>query len=533
VTGYISGVRRPQLSAHDFAEYLAAVSAAPDVGQALSEGARRAAEAVGAEVAAVVTGDEVVACVGYADTIPVQELVAVATTGRRLAPVPGAGGCPAISVPLDDASRSALVIARSWAPLALEEVALLHGMGRALMVTTRMLRSMASLQERNELLDRLSRIQRSISHRAPLQEVLDAITRGASELLGVEVVGVRLVSPDDPATLLLASSQGIRPDLIEKIRRGPIGEGAGGRAIAEDRLVIIDGYAEDSQGLQAFREDGLQTAMAAPVHEHGQVVGSMTVASYEPGRRYSEMEQSALLALSDHASLALTDARTVQAMRDAQQTKDLFLAMISHELKTPLTVIMASVRTLEKRGEHLDEDRRREMLQIAYRRGRELERLIDGLLQGARAELSTKAEQVFLPDLIRETVAAVDGDRIRVETNPPARLWTDADAVQVVLANLLDNALAHSPTGSPVTVEAGVDDDILTLTVTNEGFLPDDLAPAELFRPFQRGSRARSSGVGLGLSVGARLAESLGGTLEATGSEGRVAFSLRVPCAAA
>ncbi|MDQ3538576.1 MAG: GAF domain-containing sensor histidine kinase [Actinomycetota bacterium] len=525
-------MRRSQHSAHDFAEYLVAVSAAPNVAQALHEGARRAAEAVGAEVAVVVAAGEVIACVGYADTIPVEELVAVATAGRRLAPVPGAGNCPAISVPLD-ASLGALVIARSWAPLALEEVALLHGMCRALMVTTRMLRSMASLQERNELLGRLSRIQRSISHRAPLQEVLDAITRGASELLGVEVVGVRLIDPDDPGTLLLASAHGIRPELIEKIRVGPVGEGAGGRAIAEDRLVMIDSYTEDRQGLAAFRADGLQTAMAAPVHEHGRVVGSMTIASYERGRRYSEMEQSALVALSEHASLALTDARTVQAMRDAQQTKDLFLAMVSHELKTPLTVIMASLRTLEKRSQHIDEDRRREMLAIAYRRGRELERLIDGLLQGARAELSTKAERVFLPDLIRETVAAVEGDRVRVAANPPASLWTDADAVQVVLANLLDNALAHSPAGSPVIVEAGVDDDTLTLTVTNQGYLPDDLDAAELFLPFQRGSRARSSGVGLGLSVGARLAESLGGTLQVTDLQGRVAFSLRVPCSAA
>lgn len=527
---YISGVRRPQLSAHDFAEYLAAVSAAADVAQALREGARRAAEAVGAEVAAVVTGDEVIACVGYSDVVPVKELVAVATKGRGLAPVPGAGDCPAVSVPLDDASLGALVIVRSWAPLALEEVALLHGMGRVLMVTARMLRSMASLRERNELLDRLSRIQSSISHRAPLQEVLDAITNGASELLNVEVVGVRLISPDDPGILLLASAHGIRPELIDKIRQGPVGEGAGGRAIAEDRLVIIDGYAEDGQGLAAFRQDGLQTAMAVPVHEQGEVVGSMTVASYERGRRYSEVEQSALLALGEHASLALADARTVQAMRDAQQTKDLFLAMVSHELKTPLTVIMASLRTLEKRGQHLDEDRRLEMLQIAYRRGRELERLIDGLLQGARAEMATKVEQVFLPDLVAETVAAVEGDRVRIGAIAPADLWTDASAVQVVLANLLDNALAHSPAGSPVTVDAGDDDDTLTLTVTNEGVLPDDVEPAELFRPFQRGSSAHSSSVGLGLSVGARLAESLGGTLEVTGLDNHVAFSLRIPC---
>jgi hypothetical protein len=71
----------------------------------------------------------------------------------------------------------------------------------------------ATLQERHALAQRLSRIQREISSRAPLQDVLDAITSGASELLDDEVVGLRLIDDDDPETMVMVSALGVADDL--------------------------------------------------------------------------------------------------------------------------------------------------------------------------------------------------------------------------------------------------------------------------------------------------------------------------------
>ena len=61
--------------------------------------------------------------------------------------------------------------------------------------------------------------------------------------------------------------------------------------------------------------------MAAPVHESGPSVGSLIVASYDSGRRYSSIERDMLLAFADHASLALSDARSIQAMREADAAR--------------------------------------------------------------------------------------------------------------------------------------------------------------------------------------------------------------------
>jgi signal transduction histidine kinase len=390
-------------------------------------------------------------------------------------------------------------------------------------------RLLSALVERNELLRRLTKIQRSISHRAPLQEVLDAITAGAGELMGDEVVGLRLLDPGDHAWMVLRSSSGLTREQQIVLERTPVGEGAGGLAIKEKRLVIVDDYQGDPQGFRALAESGLQAAMAAPVHEYGELAGSLVVASYTKGRRYSPIEQETLLAFAEHASLALTDARTVERLREAQHSKDMFFAMASHELKTPLTVIMGTLRTIEKHHEALSEHLRGEMLSSAYERGRELKDLIDRLLQGARAELAGMTKEVHLRELLERAARGFDATRVKVEDIPDEIVETDDLAVYEVLGVFLENAFKHSPPGSLIRLGGRIKDGIAEVAVINDGSLPPDIDPAELFQPFQRGANAPSSGVGLGLYIAARLAEAIHGRVSAAASDGEIAFTLTFP----
>lgn len=390
-------------------------------------------------------------------------------------------------------------------------------------------RLLAALVERNELLQKLSRIQRSISHRAPPQEVLDAITAGAGELLGDEVVGLRLLDPTDHDLMILRSVSGLTPDMSQVLERAPVGEGAGGRAIKENRLVIVDDYQSDPQRFQALADAGLQAAMAAPVYEYGELAGSLVVASYIKGRVYSPIEQETLLAFAEHASLALTDARTVERLREAQHSKDMFFAMASHELKTPLTVIMGTLHTIEKHHEALSGHLRQEMLSSAYERGRELKELIDRLLQGARAELAGMTKEVHLPELIERSVRGYDATLLKIAPVPDAMVETDDLAIYEVLGIFLENAFKHSPEGSQIRVESKVEGGIAEVAVANEGSLPPNLDAIEIFQPFQRGSNTQSRGVGLGLYIAARLADAIHGQVEARSDNGEITFILRFP----
>jgi signal transduction histidine kinase len=512
-------------STHQLAEFLASVSSFKDEASATRGAIERAAEAFEAEVGAIVRDGSVVASVGFpANRVPVDNLAALVDGVRQNTVIPGVGVCSVAVVPLEDGQPARLILARGGeSEFTLQERNLLRGMARVLALTLAML-------ERQKLLERLSKIQRSISHRAPLQEVLDAITAGASELLGVEVAGLRVVDPADPSYCLIASASGVPENLLESIGRTPIGEGAGGRAIAEGGMVIVDEYEHEPGMVPGFAAQHLQTAMAAPVYENGVIGGSLVVASYKSGRRFSESEQDALLALAEHASLALTDAKTVDAMREAQRSKDMFLAMVSHELKTPLTVIMGVLRTVQVHGADLPEELTNEMLDSGWARGKELERLIDRLLQGARAELAGSEEEVRLPVLLREAMRGFEHSRrVAVNDAPDIPVRLDRPAVLEVLGILLENAVAHSPGDGEVTMDARLEGSELALSVSNPGSLPDELDRESLFLPFQRGSAVRSSGVGLGLYIAGRVAESIHGRMEAQSGGGEVRFTLRVP----
>jgi diguanylate cyclase (GGDEF)-like protein len=352
---------RASWSTQQLTEFLALVSSFADEAAAIRGAIERAAEALDADVGAVVIRDELAASVGFsAGEVLLEDLRAAAHGETSTLVVPGVGACSVLTAPLEEDAW--LIVGRVGdEPYAIEDAALLRGMARVVSMTCDMLRSLteeralrsradrqaaenarllASLDERQTLLERLSRIQRSIVHRAALPDVLDAIVVGARELLGDDVSAVRLVNAEDSAVMDLVASSGVPPDLVEANRHTPIGIGAGGRAIAEGRLVSIEEYERSPQALPHFAADHLQAAMAAPVHQNGAVAGSLLVASYRPGRTYSALEQEVLTAFAEHTSLALTDAKNFddalhRAFHDALTelpNRPLFLDRLGHSL---------------------------------------------------------------------------------------------------------------------------------------------------------------------------------------------------------
>jgi diguanylate cyclase (GGDEF)-like protein len=308
-------------------EFLSALSHYSDELSALQGAIDLAAMALEAEIGAILAGDNVLASIGFArGQVPdAADLIASVATG--ILEVDGLGACRTVSVSLENGQE--ILLARSGDdPFTTEESNLLRAMSRSLDLTVRLLRLVADerrhaeenaelidqLQERQLLLERLGRIQQSISSRAPLKEVLTAIVAGAKELLGDEIVGLRLVDQQDPAYLLLVESIGVDAELLGETERIRLGEGAGGRAITEDALVVVEDYQAADGIIQAFAGDRVLAAMAAPVRENDRAIGSLTIATRRPGRRYTTTEREMLIALANHAGLALIDAKTVAAM---------------------------------------------------------------------------------------------------------------------------------------------------------------------------------------------------------------------------
>jgi diguanylate cyclase (GGDEF)-like protein len=330
------------LSTQQLAEFLAVVSAVADVRSAKQVAAERAARALEAEVAVVLDDGDVIrpgvpgvtSSVGFPmGRVPVAEIAEVVVGERLLLDVPGAGPCQTAVAPLGGRSPGFLLVARSGDDgFTVDEVSLVRGMARVLELTEETLHRMAaermqanenvrlvaSLQERNRLLEQLSRILRAISRRQQLPDILNTITAGAKELFpDDEVVGLRLRDPDDPEMLILAAQTGMRPDLAKELWRVTVdAAGATGQAILLDDLVVMEQYATNEHNIPELAADHIQAAMAAPVHENGAVVGGLVVASYRP-RVYTKRDRDVLQVFAEHVSLAVTDHRTREKMHEA------------------------------------------------------------------------------------------------------------------------------------------------------------------------------------------------------------------------
>nr|MDQ4041333.1 sensor domain-containing diguanylate cyclase [Actinomycetota bacterium] len=293
-------------STQQLADFLALVSSFADEASAVRGAIERAADALDAEVGALVRGGEVLDSIGFpAGTDVAAALARVATAESSRANLPRLGRCSVVAADLEGDDSGRLLVARlGETTFSREEADLLRSMARVLTLTRRML-------QRQALLERLSAIQRLIVSRASRREVLEAVVQGACGLTGDEVAALRLVDPLDRSTMVVVASKGIGPQRLEEIRREHVGQGAGGRAIAEDALVVMEGSADARDALPEYAGRGFQGAMAAPVREDGIVVGSLVVATRRRPRTYAPAERDALLALAESASLALTDAKTV------------------------------------------------------------------------------------------------------------------------------------------------------------------------------------------------------------------------------
>ena len=315
---------------------LIAVLGDPDVDLDVDCALSRIATALDADIVAICGRESVESSHGLdRERRPGELLMQLAADTSSMVEVPHLGRCQAMRSPLEH-EDAVLLLVRDGDPFTSDDRRLVRAVARVLGLALRMRRSLDAereahqnmqrraddnrrlvnqLRERQDLLDRLFRIQRSISHRAPTRDVLDAITAGASELLGVERAGLRLCDQDSPEDLVLVASRGDEatdedgPDVLD------ISDPVGGRAIRENRLVIVT--ADNHRAESKDSVVGGFAAMAAPVHVNGEPVGCLLVGSSDQQRRYSPPEQEALLAFAEHASLALQDARAIDAMRNA------------------------------------------------------------------------------------------------------------------------------------------------------------------------------------------------------------------------
>jgi two-component system phosphate regulon sensor histidine kinase PhoR len=236
-----------------------------------------------------------------------------------------------------------------------------------------------------------------------------------------------------------------------------------------------------------------------------------------------------------------TDVRAAERMRQD------FVANVSHELKTPLTVIKSSVEALADGA--VEEPEARDMfLGQMTREADRLHDLIQDLLSLARIESGNLALEAKSIPLGRAITDCVERHHTRAEIKtltmvekPPAdarevMVWADADALRQVLDNLVDNAIKYTPNGGRITVRWSAAPDAVIFEVEDTGVgIPQEDLP-RVFERFYRVDKARSrsmGGTGLGLSIVKHLVQAMKGQVRVASTVGKgTTFRVSLPRAA-
>ena len=226
----------------------------------------------------------------------------------------------------------------------------------------------------------------------------------------------------------------------------------------------------------------------------------------------------------------------LQRAMELRRARDLMVAALSHDLRSPLSAIELSAVLLSDEGASPAP-----ITDRISSSARRMQRLVDQMLDFSRLQsgmkLGSKPVEVALSDLVRdivlETRAAYPGFDIELEQPSEVVAWVDPDRFAQVLSNLLSNARHHGEMGHParVRVAGGGDDDLVVAVVNRGPEIPEHVVD-NLFKPFKADRRDEGrnrGGLGLGLYIVSEIVREHQGTIRVDQGEGDIAFTVSIP----
>lgn len=289
-----------------------------------------------------------------------------------------------------------------------------------------------------------------------------------------------------------------------------------------------------------------RSLLAVPVQvDGGRVGGVITLVLGDPNpRRFGPQDLALMQQLAQRCGMAFENARLFTKATDAVRARDEFLAVASHELKTPLTPLQLQLDlirlTLSRSG--FNDERLQERLEAASRQTVRLTRLVEGLLDVSRisaGQLTLDRERCEFNAIVHDVVARFQeearraGSELVVQPCEPVMGHWDRMRVDQILSNLLSNAVKYGA-AKPMEVAVVVKRGVVQVAVRDFGI---GIAPEAVTRIFNRFERAVSfrhyGGLGLGLFIARECAEAHGGTLICQSELGAGStFTLALPCEA-
>lgn len=282
--------------------------------------------------------------------------------------------------------------------------------------------------------------------------------------------------------------------------------------VSGDDPVIVEASVGPSPPVRADGADRLELGEGATLVWRG---GVLTAEDRRLLRSFAEQ-----LAAARAGERLRAEAAQAALLAEANELRTAMLRSVSHDLRTPLASIKASVTSLLQRDVEFTEADQRDLLETIDEESDRLDRVVGNLLDMSRLQadaLDVQRVAVGVDDLLGAALASLDASADAVVLDlgdEPPVVFTDPVLVERALANLLANAFAWSPPGEPVRVTAACVAEGVVLHIADRGPGVPHEARDDVFEPFQRrGDRSTQAGVGLGLAVARGFIQATGGTL--------------------
>jgi signal transduction histidine kinase len=365
-------------------------------------------------------------------------------------------------------------------------------------------------------------------------------------VLGARYAALGVLGEDGQSLVEFVTS-GIDESTRQRIGEPPRGRGLLGAVIREGRPIRSSDINRHPQRYGFPPHHPAMTSfLGVPVKasREGGVFGNLYLTEKIDAAEFSDEDEAIAVLLASQAAVAVENARLlgeseqlVGQIRAMQRQRDLFFAMMNHELRNALTGVYGwAERLVRSKSREISEQAAQEVYEAADRtivllnNFLDLMRLDAGKVRPVLREVDTRnAVQRALTT--SEPAAAAKSIRLDVSVDgAPSTFHTDPLRLEQILVNLLSNAIRHSPERASVEVRAEATGRDVSFSVIDQGPGVPLEVRQRIFEPFERFDPQSGVGTGLGLPVSRRLAEALGGSLVVEETPGGGAtFILKIP----
>ena len=359
-----------------------------------------------------------------------------------------------------------------------------------------------------------------------VNELLRVLLPRIRDILRTDTCAVLLLD-EETNELVARAALGIEEEVGVRI---PLGEGFAGRVAVEARPMVID-VDEYPIFNPILRQKHLRSMVGVPLLVRGAALGVLHVGTLTP-RRFTRAEVELLQLVSERVAIAIERAQLHEDLIQLDQLKLNFVAIASHELRTPATSVYGVLKTLADRGPELSEELREELLHVGVEQGERLRRLLEELLDLSRLDaraINVEPRPTVLKSALADVVHGALSSSEAVELDIPEDLAVVVDplVLERVVSNLVANAVRYGE--PPIRIVAHQRDRHLRIAVEDAGpGVPKELE-GRIFDRFARGGGAGEAGHGLGLAIARAYAQAHGGDLVYDPRSRGARFELLIP----